>query len=451
MNIDRPLWAAGALLSPQQFQQQARWEAWTNEQLAHLALAHPWGVQAVGFDLDALRLGKLKATQLRVRMPDGTWIDTEQVDRLPPALELAQLLADEDQDALLHLALPLEQANGDNCLFDGGRADRPTRYRQSWRDVQDMYADEVQSIGVLEHALSLRLQRDDNADYMTCPLARLVRDGQGAWSLDPGYVPPLLSFAAHPGLLNQLDNLLTQLSAKRQRLMGMRRESNQRMADFAVADVSLFWLLNALNTYQPVLADLREFPARHPEQVYQQLIKLAGGLLTFSLEHDVDKIPAYRHTSLEAVFPPLMHTLSLLLEASLPSRVIALSLEVQGANRWQVTLNDPRLREREGADFYLSVRSRLPAAQVQDQFPRLCKIGTPDEVDYLINAALDGVPLHSLSHVPAAIPLRLENQYFALDLGHSKGQAVLDEGVCAFYVPSSLVDVKLELFAVLRS
>ncbi len=90
-------------------------------------------------------------------MPDGTWIDTEQVDRLPPALELAQLLADEDQDALLHLALPLEQANGDNCLFDGGRADRPTRYRQSWRDVQDMYADEVQSIGVLEHALSLRL------------------------------------------------------------------------------------------------------------------------------------------------------------------------------------------------------------------------------------------------------------------------------------------------------
>jgi type VI secretion system protein ImpJ len=139
------------------------------------------------------------------------------------------------------------------------------------------------------------------------------------------------------------------------------------------------------------------------------------------------------------------------LEASLPSRVIALSLEVQGANRWQVTLNDPRLREREGADFYLSVRSRLPAAQVQDQFPRLCKIGTPDEVDYLINAALDGVPLQSLSHVPAAIPLRLENQYFALDLGHSKGQAVLDEGVCAFYVPSSLVDVKLELFAVLRS
>ena len=451
MKIDRPLWAAGALLSPQQFQQQARWEAWSNRSLAHLTLAHPWGVQAIAFDLDALRLGKLKATQLRVCMPDGTLIDTDRADRLPSAVELARTLPDDRQRATVLLALPLEQANGNNCLFEGGRADRPVRYRQSWREVQDIYADEVQSMGVLEHVLSVRLEQDDNADYLTCPIARLVRDGQGTWSLDSAYVPPLLSFSAHPGLLTQLDLLLTQLSAKRQRLMGMRRESNQRMADFAVADVSLFWLLNALNTYQPVLADLKQHPARHPEQVYLELVRFAGSLLTFSLDHDIDSIPAYRHEQLETVFAPLMGTLSTFLEASLPSRVIALDLEEKGANRWEITLVDPRLREADGADFYLSVRSRLSAAQVQGQFPRLCKVGAPDDVDHLVNAALDGIPLQPLAHVPAAIPLRLENQYFALDLSHPKGRAMLAAGVCAFYVPSTLTDVKLELFAVLRS
>lgn len=450
MKIDRPLWTSGTLLSAQQFQQQARWEAWANEQLAGLALAHPWGVKAVEFDAHALRLGKLKATRLSVRMPDGSPLDSQRVDRLPPGLELSRLRSEDARQMLVLLALPLEQANGNNCLMEEGPADRPTRYRQDWRPVQDLYADEVQSIAVLEHMLTLRLDNDDNGDYLTCPIARLVREGQGNWSLDPEYVPPLLSFSAHPGLLAQLDNLLTQLSAKRQRLMGMRRESNQRMADFAVADVSVFWLLNALNTYQPVLADLKAYPQRHPEQVYLELAKLAGSLLTFSLEHDIDKIPAYRHEQLETVFPPLMRCISTLLEASLPSRVIALALE-NSANRWQVKLNDARLREPEGADFYLSVRCRLPAAQLQDQFPRLCKVGAPADVDELINAALDGVPLKPLSQVPAAIPLRLENQYFALDLGHPKGQAMLAEGTFACYVPSTLEQVQLELFAVLRT
>lgn len=451
MKIDRPLWAAGALLSPQQFQQQARWEAWTNECIAHLALTYPWGIGAAAFDLDALRLGKLKASQLRLRLPDGTLIDTDAVDPLPPALDLAQLLPADVLDAVVVVALPLEQANGNNCVFEGTRVDRPMRYVQGWRQVQDLYGDDVQSVGVLQQALSLRLATDDNADFVTTPVARLMRDGQQGWLLDPGYVPPLLSFAAHPGLLTQLGNLLTQLAAKRVRLMGMRRESNQRMADFAVADVSLFWLLNALNTYQPVLADLCAHPARHPELVYLELVKLAGGLLTFSLEHDVDQLPAYRHEALGNVFPPLMATISTLLEASLPSRVIALALQLTSANRWQVALDDPRLREPGGADFYLSVCCRLPAAQLQSQFPRLCKAGTPDDVDHLVNAALDGVPLLPLAHVPAAIPLRLENQYFALDLNHAKGQAVLAAGVCAFYIPSTLADARLELFAVLRT
>lgn len=451
MKIDRPLWASGVVLSAQQFQQQARFESWTNKNIASWALVHPWGIQDVAFDSDALQLGKLVATRLRLCLPDGTLLDTDRLDRLPGALELSRVLPSDSQTATVVLALPLEQANGNNCLFDGGSAERPVRYRQVWRDTLDLYSDEMQSISVLEHALSLRLLDDDNSGYITCPLARLVRAGTGGWEIDERYVPPLLRFDAHAGLLLQLDNLLTQLSAKRERLMGMRRESNQRMADFAVADVTLFWLLHGLNTYQPVLADLKAHPARHPEQVYQQLVKLAGGLLTFSLDQGIEDIPAYQHEDLEAVFPPLMRTLSTLLEASLPSRVLALVLEARSANRWQVTLSDPRLLEPEGADFYLSVRCRLPAVQVQSQFPRLCKLGSPDDVDHLVNAALDGVPLKPLSHVPAAIPLRLENQYFALDLSHEKGRAMLADGVCALYVPSVFQELKLELYAVLRS
>lgn len=232
--------------------------------------------------------------------------------------------------------------------------------------------------------------------------------------------------------------------------MAMRRESNARMADFAVADVSLFWLLNALNSAEPVLSELHQDPSRHPELLYRELARLAGSLLTFSLEHHLEAIPRYRHASPEQVFPQLFALLDMLLEVSLPSRVIAIVLE-QGADReiWRGRLHDARLRE--GADFYLSVRSSLPPHQLQSRFPQLCKADSHDDVAEVVNIALSGIAIKPLSHVPAAIPLRLENQYFALDLSTDAARAMLEAGNCTFYTPESLGDVKLELFAVLRS
>ncbi len=69
----------------------------------------------------------------------------------------------------------------------------------------------------------------------------------------------------------------------------------------------------------------------------------------------------------------------------------------------------------------------------------------------LVNVALNGVPVVPLTQVPAALPLRLENQYFALDMQSAPAKAMLDAGCCMIYAPGTLGDLKPELFAVLRS
>ncbi|HCP4903288.1 TPA: type VI secretion system baseplate subunit TssK [Escherichia coli] len=445
MKIHRPLWAEGTFLSSQQFQQQARWEAFSNDSIAQLCIRHPWGIANVLFDRDALMSGKLKTQAVRLRFADGTLIDSDVSDVLPLACDLHALTND---SAVVLLALPLAHGNGGN-LGQGEQTERPLRYRQEWQKVQDIYGSDSEDMAVERHALSLRFAHDNNQDYITCPLARLVRDVQGNWTQDEGYIPPLLAFNAHDGLVQRLDTLLLQLRAKCQRLMAMRRESNQRMADFAVADVSLFWLLNALNSAEPVLSDFLRYPAVHPELVWRELARLAGALLTFSLEHNVSAVPPYVHESPSTVFPPLFSLLSELLEASLPSRVIALDLGSLPGNRWKADLHDPRLREE--ADFYLSVRSSLPAHQVLHQLPLVCKIGAPDDVTLLINVALNGVPLVPLTSVPAALPLRLENQYFALDMHSDAAKTMLESGCCMIYTPGTMGDLKPELFAVLRT
>ncbi|WP_380180858.1 type VI secretion system baseplate subunit TssK [Kalamiella sp. sgz302252] len=445
MKIYRPLWSEGSFLAPQQFQQQARWDGWVTEILAEMAIAQPWGVIRAEFDLNALSLSQLKATSLAVRFPDGTLIDTALSDNLPPACELSDM--DDRQSVEVVLALPLLSASGGN-LQDGRVTERPRRWQQEWVVVQDLVGDERTELAVMRHSLTLRFAHQENSAWLTCPLLQLVRDEQGEWVVDDTFMPPLLALSASPALMALLSELLHRLQARQRRLMAMRRESNERMADFAVADVSLFWLLHALNSAEPVLRELHASPSRHPELLWRELARLAGGLMTFSLEHQTDAIPAWQHNRPQNAFPPMFKLLDELLENSLPSRVVRIELIKQG-QFWQGDLLDSRLREE--VDFYLSVRSSLPGHRLLTQFPLLCKAGSPQQVNTVVNAALQGIPIKALSHVPAAVPWRLENHYFALELHNSAADEMLETGHCAFYVPSSLGEISLEFYAVLHS
>jgi len=449
MKIYRPLWNEGALLSPQQFQQQSEWESFRSAGVSALASPFPWGVEKVEFDEKLLFSGLIQIAYLRLWLADGSLIDTQSSD-LPPVpreLDPAQL-AGIDRVTVV-IALPLMQPGIINVQQDDVMFDRPLRYREEWVNVQDAFSAETESIAVARFNLSVRFEHEDNASWETCPVARLIRDGQGGWRQDPAFIPPLALFSASPALCERLVLLNRQLRSRRQRLMSMRRESNERLADFAVADVSLFWLLNALNSHARVLSEFERFPARHPEQVWAELARLAGSMLTFSLDSDPDAIPGYDHAEPINTFPPLFELIAGLLEASLPSRVIALEMSRPDEQTWKASLHDIRLREE--ADLYLSVRSDIPAWQIADKFPALCQAGSPDDVKEIYSAALRGIPLIPVSRVPAALPVRLENQYFALDMESSAAREMQEQGVCMFYVPALLGALELELFAVLRS
>ncbi|MDU0845040.1 MAG: type VI secretion system baseplate subunit TssF [Enterobacter asburiae] len=68
------------MVSPQHFQQQVAYAAWSAECIARLGLSCPWGVIKATFEPEALRLGRLQAHHLHVRFQDGTLIDTDNAD-----------------------------------------------------------------------------------------------------------------------------------------------------------------------------------------------------------------------------------------------------------------------------------------------------------------------------------------------------------------------------------
>lgn len=77
MKAEQPLWGRGIMISPQHFQQQVAYAAWSVECIARMGLNHPWGVIESTFEPEALKLGRLKAHKLHVRFQDGTLVDTD--------------------------------------------------------------------------------------------------------------------------------------------------------------------------------------------------------------------------------------------------------------------------------------------------------------------------------------------------------------------------------------
>ena len=75
----------------------------------------------------------------------------------------------------------------------------------------------------------------------------------------------------------------------------------------------------------------------------------------------------------------------------------------------------------------------MPNHELQVKFPQLCKAGSLNDVSDVVNVALSGMVIKPLSHVPAAIPLRLEAQFFSLDLSPAAARAMLEAGSCAHW------------------
>ncbi|WP_416051104.1 type VI secretion system baseplate subunit TssK [Cupriavidus basilensis] len=446
MKITRPLWTQGIFMTPQHFQQQALWDRYADECVARLASPDPWGTVHVALDQQALSIHRLVVSSLALRLPDGTVIDTETADRTPAARDLRDVPAHIDT-VVVQIGLPLMDAQGGNCIEAGERPARPRRFVREYLEVADLHGEGKEEISVERHAVALLFDFESHVDYATCPVAQLVRTPQGRFELDPAFVPPCLFLSASDRLTERMKRLSEILSAKSASLSVRRRERSDQIADFAVADVALFWLLHSVNSTWPELARLCAEPQQHPERLYGILARLAGSLLTFSTTETLQAIPSYDHLAPEPVFAELESLIRTLLDTVIPSRVVPVTLERLRPTVWVGKILDERLVE--GAEYYLSVQAGVPAHALLEQLPRLCKAGAPDEVEQIVNSALPGIPLRTMSRLPAAIPVRIENQYFALDSAHPAFKRMLAARACQFYVPASLPDVSLELFAVL--
>ncbi|HKU00088.1 MAG TPA: type VI secretion system baseplate subunit TssK [Paraburkholderia sp.] len=450
MRILKPLWHDGLILSQQHFQQQDRWTAFSVQQFVSAAFSEPWGTLGVEVDEEALATGRLKLTQLKARLRDGTPIDSTVSDTLPGARDLTQGIPADLQSVIVYAALALPDANGNNCRFDENSLARPRRFYREFAKVMDLNGTVETEIAVERHAVRLLFDFEPHADDTVCAVARLTRAANGQFQVDHRFVPPCLTLGGHPLHIERINRLADILQAKSLALGARRSERVEQVTEYGIADVQLFWLLHCIHSAWPQLRLFSSHPARPPEHLYVTLTQLVSSLTTFSTGVSLSDIPAWDHAHAEDVFARLESMIRELLDAIIPSRVVPIGLTRKSPTTWMGQFLDERIVD--GAvDWYLSASARMTAFDLVEQFPRLCKIGAPDDVEHIVNSALPGIPLKAVHRVPGAIPVRLDNHYFSLDSTSPAYEKMLAARSCQIYLPVSVADASLELYAVLRS
>ena len=446
--LERPAWSEGMLLSPQHLQ------AWDRSQesllAARVAALAPidWGVLALEIDAGALASGQLRLARFAGIMPDGLAIAFEEGDPCAPAPRaIAERFPAAARTVDVYLAVPRERQGVPTFAQEG--AGGPSRFLVANRLVPDVAnGGAAVPVALARPNAVLLLGDEPRDDHESMRIARIVRDGGGQPALAEGYLPPCLRLGASPRLVAGLRDVLARSIVKRRGLAEARQSREAAGGEVTSADLTRLLQLLALNEHIPVLAHLSESPDVSPREAYLALVRLVGQLGTFSAEVDPAALPRFSHLDLQDTFEPLFALLGTRLGALAAAQYLAVPLEQRpGGVHLARQLDERFLR---GAQFFLTVESELPEAQVAEALPRLCKIASAGEIQGLVLAAAPGLALQIAHRPPPQIPLRPGALHFALAADGRFWEGITASRDMAIYLPPPFDPprTKVELLAI---
>ena len=447
------LWGEGLFLRPQHFQRQDQYH---EARLHHTASAlHPylWGVAHMEWDLAALKTGTLRLQALSAIFRDGEVFEAlgdgaPGSDTLPPPVDL-EALPPAVQEVTYYAALPILNREGMNYTAQAPKAGTPaaTRFAHAMRATPDLFTESaVADVAYLKKTVRLIPDSEARGSYDCLPLIALRRTVSGGFEPLPSFMAPSLAIAGAPRLQGVLEHLLDALQAKVGALHGHHREPSRNVIEFRSGDVSSFWLLHTVSTAAAALMHYVRHPALHPERLYEALLGLAGGLLSYSKHYTLASLPAYDHAQPGACFDAIDAIIRELLDTVISSKYFSIALLEDKPSYYLGKLDSGKIDQH--TTLYLAIRAAMPAIELVDVVPVRVKVGAPDDVEKCVLSAMPGVKLTHAPQVPAAIPIQPDTYYFALEGKGMLYEHMLKAQSISIYVPSGIRDLRLNLIAV---
>ncbi len=440
------LWTKGTLLSPQHLQMQDRFLEdslqFRLETLSYCA----WGFRELKVDRDTLAAGQFSIAAADGIFPDGLLFDLPGADPAPPPRPLADHFTDDTECLDVFLAVPNYRDKGTNVSALGGAGE--TRYQAEVAMVRDEARSAPDKpVQVARKNLRFLFEGENRQGYSCLRVARVRKGAAGDLQLDRNLVPPLLDFRSDEFLTMIARRLVESLGARSTELSSTRRHKNQSLADFTSADIASFWLLYTINSHFPRLRHLFEVKGGHPEELYREMLELAGALTTFSQDLHPRDLPVYDHDSLAGCFRELDDKLSLLLETVVPKAYVSLALKQVRPSIYAAALADERFFT--NTRMYLAIRADMDHGELIARAPSLVKIASSNQVDVLVRQAVTGLGMTHTVRPPSTLPVKLHFEYFHLQMEGPYWGSIMRTRNLAAYVPNDFPGAELELIVLL--
>ncbi|MCP5115141.1 MAG: type VI secretion system baseplate subunit TssK [bacterium] len=440
------VWSKGTLLAPQHLQVQDRFIESLLQFRLNAQKFRPWGFLDLAVNQEALSEGEFTITRAAGLFPDGLAFDIPESDAAPPPKQIQDLFEEDEETIELFLAIPPLRQSGINvAMAVGGGDSRFVAEAASFRD---------ENSGATEKAILLARKNfrilagtEVQQGLSAVRLARVRRTPASTYELDPSFVPPLLVISASDYVLSIARRLVEILAAKSTDLAALRGQVDQSLSEFTVSDVANFWLLYTVNTYFTHLRHIFETKRGHPEELFSVMLALAGALTTFSRQVQPSDFPAYDHDALGPCLTDLDEKLRLLLETVVPRNFVSLRLKRVRPSIYATAIDDRSYLV--NTKMYLAITANTDQAELIRMTPQLIKLGSADRIDELVGKALRGLQLTHAPRGPAAVPLKMNHQYFSLNQSGEAWDSITRARTLAAYVPSEIPDPSLELIVLL--
>lgn len=448
--LSRVVWSEGMHLGPHHFQAQSRY----SEDVVQFDISsvwfEPYGFAGIELDREALGTGSVSLIHARGIFPDGLAFSMPEDDPSPATRSIGDAFPPTYESLKVLLAVPAYHRGNANCaLQPTGNGDllRYVAQTASFPDENTGLDDKTVKLG--RKNIRFLFDTEPAEGMVTLPAAVIKRDGSGNYVFDEHFIPPCVQVGASEYLLMLTRRLIDILQEKSSTISLDKRSGDKFRVGFSAQEISNFWILHAINSTLGPLRHLHLSKRGHPEELFRELLRLAGALCTFSADSHPRDLPLYNHQDLGACFSALDHHLRTHLDLIVPSNCIAIPLAPRANYFYEGDITDQRCLEH--ARWILGVQSPIGDAEIINRTPQSVKFCSAQFVPELVKRALPGMELTHLAAPPSAVSPKVESHYFAVSRVGPCWDHILKTRRVGIYVPGELPNPEIELLVILEN